>query len=894
MKKILFVILCLTLCLAVFAACTEEPGEEQSGSGTEAQIGTGDVGTEDNSEDNSTEDNTGDAAACEHTGGTATCTAKATCEKCGEAYGALAAHTFDKETAEDKYIATDATCIAKATYYKSCSVCGEKGTETFESGELLPHEYSGGIVWTASEGIYTAADACATEGCTVSKPSAKITVSKTEGVDAIEQIEDEAEFKFKLTPADGYYTVSVKVGETALEADADGVYSVPVKDSEIAIVMSDMYTVKFVNYDDSVIKEETLKYGTTVTPPVASREPTATTGYEFAGWTPAVANVTGDAVYKATYTEVPLADKWTITWIIDGAEQKKYLDNGTVPTPPEAVKAADAQYTYTFKGWTPEIVAATADATYTAVFDKTLNEYTVTFMAEDGETVLQSGKVAYGTVPVYEGEDIPAFKWSDFRYDVFGWDKEVIAVDGDVTYTVTYTPSYEYQMFAMTGETVSNTAPNRGNDQEGLPNFTIANINQENTEKYRVTLVSTEAAANVDYREHESIVFSFSVNYDGIKFSAVDGTEFLTSIKNLTYRMAVDKDGKVYINGILLDGITMTDGVIAFNVTRNSDTDTFAYLALSGIAYDVEMKSEFMSQLKDVYEGAGVNGTKNVVPAENADKIAMGITQFTTFTAGGWQEQPLTDFDLTPYSTVKFYAQRLSGGSIKVGTLTFYCDPNVTEFKFVKNGEGYDMYVAGEKQDLGDTVLTNLNQIKFNIGGAGQEFRYSDVIVDAESYIAPAVLTPVSGSIYSAATLESAPASTPNLEDKTGLEIYSYTSSGWANASFADIDLMQYNEVKLYVMSLTNNGSIKQDCDGGDSGTIAYLSDSAWTEIHLVKNDEGTGFDIYVNGVAKSMTFYTDNKKETETPLTNLKQLTLNQNSEQQFLISNLYTYTAE
>ena len=35
------------------------------------------------------------------------------------------------------------------------------------------------------------------------------------------------------------------------------------------------------------------------------------------------------------------------------------------------VKAEDNDFTYTFKGWDPEIAAATADATYTAVFEKT-------------------------------------------------------------------------------------------------------------------------------------------------------------------------------------------------------------------------------------------------------------------------------------------------------------------------------------------------------------------------------------------------------------------------------------------------------------------------------------------------------------------------------------------
>ena len=86
----------------------------------------------------------------EHSGGTATCTKQAVCDHCGQPYGALKAHSFTVEKAEEMYLKTAATCTEKAVYYKSCAVCGasSKGTAdeaTFESGKPLSHDWG---AWT--------------------------------------------------------------------------------------------------------------------------------------------------------------------------------------------------------------------------------------------------------------------------------------------------------------------------------------------------------------------------------------------------------------------------------------------------------------------------------------------------------------------------------------------------------------------------------------------------------------------------------------------------------------------------------------------------------------------------------------------------------------------------
>ena len=73
--------------------------------------------------------------------------------------------------------------------------------------------------------------------------------------------------------------------------------------------------------------------------------------------------------------ETPDPVTYTITWAnYDGTVLEiDTVTEGDTPTYDGATPAkdADSQYTYTFTGWTPEVVAAVADAAYTAVYEQT-------------------------------------------------------------------------------------------------------------------------------------------------------------------------------------------------------------------------------------------------------------------------------------------------------------------------------------------------------------------------------------------------------------------------------------------------------------------------------------------------------------------------------------------
>ena len=216
------------------------------------------------------------------------------------------------------------------------------------------------------------------------------------------------------------------------------------------------YTVKW--SINGVIQEETYTYN--AIPEYKGSEPVKeadnTYRYTFAGWSKssngavldALDPVTKNVTYYAVFTKEKI--EYTVAFVNhDGTELQSgtYSYNDQVYyVEPEPQRDGDAQYSYTFTGWSDgsnfyskdgDLPRVTANTTYTAQFERTLNKYTVTWIGADGNT-LKTEEVEYGTVPVYTGEE-PA-KQSDWQYDyVFdGWDPEIVSVTGDAVYTAKF------------------------------------------------------------------------------------------------------------------------------------------------------------------------------------------------------------------------------------------------------------------------------------------------------------------------------------------------------------------------------------------------------------------------------------------------------------------------
>ena len=238
--------------------------------------------------------------------------------------------------------------------------------------------------------------------------------------------------------ADAQYTYTFDKWSPAIETvTGDATYTATYNSTV------NQYTVIFYDEDGTTeLKKQTLDYGATITPPSdPTKAATAQYTYTFNGWSPTFTpgtTVTGNASYTATYSST--VNKYTIVWENeDGTtlETDENVPYGATPSYDGATptKSATAQYTYTFNGWTPEVVKVTGNATYTATFSATIRSYVITFKDEDG-TVLSAEQWVYGSTP--ECDEPTKAADDSYTYTFAGWTPEVVSVAGEATYTATY------------------------------------------------------------------------------------------------------------------------------------------------------------------------------------------------------------------------------------------------------------------------------------------------------------------------------------------------------------------------------------------------------------------------------------------------------------------------
>ena len=193
--------------------------------------------------------------------------------------------------------------------------------------------------------------------------------------------------------------------------------------------------------DGTTTKSQSVEEGNKPTVP----ESPTRDGYIFKGWDSEISLVTGNKTYTAVWEKVP--KKYEITFDADGG---KFSDGSTskVVTAIEGEKPQTIENPiregYIFKGWSPEIVSATKNMTYTAIWEKEKEIYTVTFDANGGSfedgSKKQEQKVEEGTKPTEP--KAPTKK----GYRFIGWDQTVTEAVENVTYKAVWEAVKTYEI----------------------------------------------------------------------------------------------------------------------------------------------------------------------------------------------------------------------------------------------------------------------------------------------------------------------------------------------------------------------------------------------------------------------------------------------------------------
>ena len=261
------------------------------------------------------------------------------------------------------------------------------------------------------------------------------------------------------------------------------------------------YEVTFYNWDGTLLQSEWVNYGEWPAYYNSDpwRESDAQYTYTFTGWSPELSMVTGAASYTAQY-EATLNQYEVIFYNWDGTLlQSEWVNYGEWPAyyNSDPWRESDAQYTYTFTGWSPELSMVTGAASYYAQYEATLNQYKVTFYNWDG-SVHYSGIFNYGDWPVCSEEFGEPTKPSDaqFTYTFTGWDSELNVVTGAQSYTAQYEATlnqYEVTFYNWDGTLLQSTMVNYGE----MPSYNSATPTRESDAQYTYIFIGWDSELNV-------------------------------------------------------------------------------------------------------------------------------------------------------------------------------------------------------------------------------------------------------------------------------------------------------------------------------------------------------------------------------------------------------------
>lgn len=455
------------------------------------------------------------------------------------------------------------------------------------------------------------------------------------------------------------------------------------------------YSITWLNWDNSLLKTSSVYYG--YTPVYNGETPTRpdVTGYHFVfkGWSPEIVPVKGNATYKAEFEKI--VNSYTITWLNwDGSLLRtSSCDHGTIPSYNGSTpkKEGTVQWTYVFKGWSPELVEATADATYKAVFEQTLATYTITWLNWDGSTLEVDTKVPYGTTPEYNGETPSRTSTSVYTYTFIGWSPEVSQVTKNAVYRAQFKINYPLFTFKTT---TGNECTLHKVDPETIGDIIVP----ETWEGHTVTAISDNALKNC--YNVEKVVLPDTIKtiganafYNCYKLKEINIPSGVTSISNYAFYWCSS-----LLSIALPSTITSIGDYAFYNCDSLSSLHLPSFLKTIG---------------KSSFEGCGF---KSIVLPNGTESI--GASAFGTYLNTVVIPSTLTQIgnNAIPKRDIYVYYQgnQSSWNRIRSSFSASYVELNSVVTSLTDIFDGRSSYILSDTNEITDLKVSDANLIEFD------------------------------------------------------------------------------------------------------------------------------------------------------------------------------------
>ena len=365
---------------------------------------------------------------------------------------------------------------------------------------------------------------------------------------------------------------------------------------------------------------------------------------------------------------------------------------GTTPTRPD-----DEHYSYAFSGWSPQIVAATADATYTAQFTTT-NLYTIVFKNWDG-TVLQSKKVKNGQTPQYTGETPTRPYDEQYSYTFTGWSPKIVAATENATYTA------QFRAEEFTCNDVQDTWLQTGGSGLGSMTTNNSNVWTYNSQygaygKKQGGAIGWLMTPTIDLRGMKSVTLSFSHTH---KF-ATNYTNEMTLWVCDNYKGDVDASTWKQLT---ISPYASNNDWTFVNVNINVPLDYVGKKTVFGFQYVSTASNYATWEIKNLQLVAECAGTTPPDTLGHAD-----VTTVSEVTATPNEDNSVT-LTWPAVNGAETYTIEIKKNGDLICTLVFNANGQLISMNFAapaRNGKGRNIPAAEQSANGWEYVITGLEE----------------------------------------------------------------------------------------------------------------------------------------------------------------------------------------